>query len=245
MPALERVVRHGRSIIVYDARSISQMSDALFEAATWTDAEAVPGYSGGRGTTLFVQHEGQEWVLRHYHRGGLMRHFVRDHFLRTGFARSRCYREWQLLAAMQRDGLPAPEPVAARCCLRGFTYTADLITRRIPEVEPLSVRLGRSALPASGWQAVGVCVGRFHAAGYDHADLTAHNLQIAPSGDVYLLDFDRGRHRRPRRAWQRDNIDRLSRSFRKLVGEGSITFSAENWDALLTGYASASGWRPD
>ncbi len=240
----EVVVTLGRSIIVYDARHVSHMSDSLFEPSSWPDAERVPGYSGGRGATLFVAHEDSEWVLKHYHRGGLMRHFVRDHFARFGVRRSRGFREWLLLSAMQSDGLPAPAPVAARCRLSGPVYTADLITRRIPHVEPLSRRLARGPLPEEAWQAVGACVARFHAKGYFHADLTAHNLQISPAGEMYLLDFDRGRRIRPARAWQRRNLDRLERSFRKLDGQGQIEFGADQWSWCLAGYSPVAGWSP-
>jgi 3-deoxy-D-manno-octulosonic acid kinase len=242
--ATERIEALGRSVIVYDGRCVSHVSDALFEASHWKDAEQVPGYSGGRGATLFVQYGEQQWVLRHYHRGGVMRHLVRDHFLGFRYTRSRSFREWALLRAIQADGLPAPEPIAARFVRCGATYTADLITRRLPGVEPLSRRLSREVPSPAAWNSVGACIGRFHAAGYFHADLTAHNIQIDTTDNVFLLECDRGRRLKPERAWQNRNLDRLKRSFNKLCAQGEISFDGNCWSDISAGYADVAGWLP-
>ena len=79
---------------------------ALFDPATWADAPTAAGYSGGRGATRFIRHDGQEWVLRHYHRGGIMGRVFSDGFLWPGENRTRCFREWHLLHHMTVLGLP-------------------------------------------------------------------------------------------------------------------------------------------
>jgi len=65
------------------------------------------------------------------------------------------------------------------------------------------------------WLAAGRCIRRFHDAGVQHADLNAHNVMLGEDGEVWLLDFDRGRLRRPGR-WQGRVIARLARSLSKL-----------------------------
>ena len=134
----------------------------MFEPATWPGAPVAPGYSGGRGATLFIERGGQRWVLRHYHRGGTIGRVLDDQFLWLGEERTRCFREWRLLAHLQDLGLPAPRPVAARYRRRGLTYTADLLTVLIPDVEPLSTRLARGPVAPDVWAAVGRCISDFH-----------------------------------------------------------------------------------
>src|SRR5690606_15004626 len=128
-----------------------------------------------------------------------------DGFLWPGESHTRCFREWRLLRHMMMLGLPVPRPVAARYHRRGIIYTQDLITVRIPDVEPLSTRLARKKAERETWTAVGACVARFHAAGVWHADLTAHNLQIDTGDRIFLLDFDRGRLRAEGGRWRRQN----------------------------------------
>jgi 3-deoxy-D-manno-octulosonic acid kinase len=64
------------------------------------------------------------------------------------------------------------------------------------------------------WAAVGRCLRHFHDAGVQHADLNARNIMLGPRLEVWVLDFDRGRLRRPG-AWSRRVLDRLARSLAK------------------------------
>lgn len=239
MLSRERLERAGESVILYDASLVNHMREAWFEPATWAGAPVAPGYSGGRGATLFIECEGQQWVLRHYHRGGTMARIASDGFVFTGADRTRSFREWRLLADIRAEGLPAPRPVAARYVRRGLVYRADLVTVRLPGVVPLSTRLAAGELPDAVWSAVGECVGRFHAARFFHADLTAHNLQVDGGDAIFLLDFDRGRRMPADGAWRRRNLERLHRSFTKISGDGTFAFRPAHWTALLAGYRSA------
>lgn len=236
MLSVERIERIGESVILYDGSLINHIREAWFDPATWYGAPAAPGYSGGRGPTLFITCEGRDWVLRHFYRGGTIARIARDGFAWLGQDRSRSFAEWRLLARIREAGLPAPRAVAARYVRHGLLYRADLITVRIPDVVPLSTRLARAALSEAVWRRVGECVGRFHAAGVFHADLTAHNLQISRSDEIFLLDFDRGRIMPGAGAWQRRNLERLHRSLTKISSTGGIRFGETEWGAVLEGY---------
>ncbi len=231
-----RIAKQDGSGILYEDTLLSHAEPALFEAATWADARVAPGYSGGRGATRFIDYDGQHWVLRHYHRGGTIGRVLDDQFLWSGEARTRCFQEWRLLAHLQDLGLPAPRPVAARYRRRGLTYTADLITVLIPDVEPLSTRLGKGPLGAAAWAAVGGCIAAFHRERILHADLTAHNLQINAADGVFLLDFDRGRVAANRGGWRKANLARLHRSLVKISDDGATPFTPREWRWLLDGY---------
>ncbi|MCK6370631.1 MAG: 3-deoxy-D-manno-octulosonic acid kinase [Gammaproteobacteria bacterium] len=241
MRCVERVERLDGSVILYDGSLTGQIDGVWFERDSWPDAERTPGFGGGRGATLFIRCLGQDWVLRHYHRGGAIAQFVDDRFIWVGEKRTRAFAEWRLLARIQAAGLPAPRPVAARYRRQGVTYSADLITVRLPGVMPLSTRLARGVLAAATWEAVGRCIGRFHRAGFFHADLNAHNVQINAAEEIFLLDFDRGRTMPGPGAWQRRNLRRLHRSLRKISADAAVRFDDRNWQALLDGYRGVAG----
>jgi 3-deoxy-D-manno-octulosonic acid kinase len=241
MLSVERIERLETGAILYDASLVDHAQARWFEPSTWPAAPTAPGYSGGRGATLFITVDGQDWVLRHYHRGGTIARFASDGFIWLGEERTRSFTEWRLLAQIRAAGLPAPRPVAARFVRSGLSYRADLITVRIPDVVPLSTRLARSPLDSGAWRRVGECIGRFHAACFFHADLTAHNLQINGRDEIFLLDFDRGRLMPGNGPWQQRNLERLQRSFTKISGEGAFRFEPDHWSTLLDGYRAYAG----
>jgi 3-deoxy-D-manno-octulosonic acid kinase len=228
--------------ILYDPSRIDQPSAADFDPAALGRAGRIrAATAGGRGSAWFVTARGGggEWVLRHYRRGGFVARFVRDAYLWPGERAVRAFRELRLLEDLERLGLPAPAPVAARYVRRGLVYRADLITVAIPGVEPLSVRMGPD-LPLTTWRAIGACLRRFHDAGVFHADLNAHNVLLDLAGRVWLVDFDRGELRAGRDGgWRQANLARLERSLLK-VSAGR--YRPEHWAALLDGYgARAAG----
>jgi 3-deoxy-D-manno-octulosonic acid kinase len=197
--------------------------------------------SGGRGATLFIDCAGQPCVLRHYYRGGLISRLLSDQFFWSGESTTRCFREWLLLEQLFQMGLPVPRPVAARYIRSGFIYRADLITARLPGVESLATRLVRGDVSAEVWARIGACIARFHAAGVWHADLNAHNIQIDAGGQIFLLDFDRGRIRPAARGWQQSNLARLQRSLLKISANsaGAAQFTAGAWHGLVEAYDAA------
>ncbi|MGE5626451.1 MAG: 3-deoxy-D-manno-octulosonic acid kinase [Bacillota bacterium] len=214
----------GRGLILYDEALLDHADDALF-----TPPAAAASPAGGRGRTFILKRGGGDWVLRHYRRGGGAR-FLGDRYLWTGLESTRPWREWRLLHALYKEGLPVPQPVAARVERRGFFYRGDLVTRRIDGARSLAESLD-VRLP---WREVGRCVRRFHDAGVWHADLNAHNILI-DGGGIYLLDFDRSERRASAPGWKIANIMRLKRSLDKLSGG---RFDADAWRVLLDGYGT-------
>ncbi|MGH8496361.1 MAG: 3-deoxy-D-manno-octulosonic acid kinase [Gammaproteobacteria bacterium] len=224
--------------ILFDPAVAPDFREELFALDYWRSRDALSVATGGRGTVFFARAGAQDWALRHYCRGGAVGRLLDDHYLWLGPDRTRSFREWRLLARLFSAGLPVPRPVAARYQRHGLAYTADLCTLRIPEAEPLSRRLAADTAPADIWARVGACVRKFHDAGVFHADLTAHNLLVDASGDVYLLDFDRGRLRGEGGDWRQANLARLDRSLRKIGRENPrIDVTADDMASLRRAYA--------
>jgi len=225
--------------ILYDVDCIENPASFGFDANYWASRDAIIGFAEGRGTTFFVQYAGEDYVLRHYRRGGFIARLSTDQYIWTGLRRTRAWREWHLLAQLREMGLPVPQPVAAQVVRNGMTYSADIMTRRIPITTTLAEELGRQSLSEDTWLELGKLIRRFHNHGVWHADLNANNVLIDSDGRIYLIDFDRGRLRQPAQKWQQANLDRLKRSLLKLQRKMECFYFAESdWQSLLAGYSS-------
>jgi hypothetical protein len=140
-------------------------------------------------------------LVRRFSHGGLLRALTRDRF----FDPTRPFREIQLAEHLRQAGVDTPEIIAARARrLPVAGWQLDLVTRRVEcaldlgwvlgmarRGEVARVRLRRT------WRALGEFVGRLHAHGFLHADLTPNNVLVnadvlagAPP-HLVLLDLDR------------------------------------------------------
>lgn len=228
--------------ILYDPSRIDHPTAVDFDAVALTRAGRVAGQARGRGSAWFVAARppaAGQWVLRHYRRGGLVARLSADRYLWRGAAATRCFRELELLAALEALGLPAARPVATRYVRGGASYRADLLTVAIPASQSLAALLAQPLAPAA-WYAIGACVRRFHDAGVCHADLNAHNVLLDAGGGVHLVDFDRGSIRAPG-AWRAANLARLERSLAKLAGGEATQFGARERAELRAGYEGRGG----
>ena len=223
---------------IFDSRIISHIDLNIFEQTYWASRGASQ-VAGGRGKVLFIDDGFHHWVLRHYRRGGLIGKLIADRYMWNGAERTRAFREWRLLAQLYAQGLPVPQPVAARYLRTGLTYQADLITVAIPQARTLTQRLENEALHNSTWQQLGELLARFHAAGVCHADLNAHNIVFDARQTIFLLDFDRGQIRSVQQAWIEGVMQRLLRSLQKLKQQRNIHFDMQNWTALRHAHDAA------
>jgi 3-deoxy-D-manno-octulosonic acid kinase len=202
--------------MLYDASRLDHPTPEVFDPAAWQRSSSVQRTQGGRGTVAFIEDGDRRWVLRHYRRGGLLAGLLGDRYFWAGEDRSRSFREWRLLARLADWSLPVPRPVAAGYSKTGLSYRADLITEELPTRRTLAMALASGPLEDARWRSIGSCIARFHALGVQHADLNAHNVLLGDPGEVFLLDFDRGRIRE-RGAWERTVLARLRRSLEKVT----------------------------
>jgi 3-deoxy-D-manno-octulosonic acid kinase len=238
----ETVEKTASGAILYDRQVISEMGEERFGTGGWLHSEPVSGSlrAAGRGSTMYVGNVPRQFVLRHYLRGGLVGKIVRDSYFWTSEEGSRPFAEWRMLAKMADSGLRVPRPAAARYRRHGLFYTADIITVRIPNVVALSEYIAGDA-PAEGfWESLGAAVQNFHSKGVYHADMNAYNLQIDNEGDLWMLDFDRGKLLQAG-PWQQKTLSRLHRSLQKIVAlDPRLHFRHKNWEQFLEGYFNAS-----
>ncbi len=224
---------------------ISSIMTEYFEPSFWQNKGQIVGQSKGRNTTWFIDpqdinFQNNQWVLRHYYRGGLVAKLISDHYFYTTLEATRCYRELEILQQMVALQLPVPKPIAARMIRSGLFYQADLIMQKIAATDLVAI-LKQTSLSENMWREVGKIIAKFHQNGIDHADLNSHNIMIDNNNKVWLIDFDRGSIKPPEEPWQLKNIERLHRSLIKEKGlHEPFHFNKNDWVSLIDGYMGKS-----
>jgi len=238
-PCLEKSVQNNNITCLYDANRIESFYPEMLDSDYWQKNNAVIGSAQGRGTTWFVQYQQQQWVLRHYYRGGMIGKMNKDYYCFAGLQATRAAREFELLKTLQQLNLPAPNPIAYRVIRKGFLYQADLLSERIVEAEDLVAKLSTSTLSDELWRKIGETIKNFHLHGIYHHDLNAHNILIDQQNKIWLIDFDRGEQRKVSSSWQQANMARLLRSFNKERQRlENFNWQENNWADLMSGYES-------
>jgi 3-deoxy-D-manno-octulosonic acid kinase len=158
----------------------------LFAAAA---AQPVARAFTGRGAAYVMN----DWVVRHYRRGGLIAKLSHDAYVRAGTPRPFC--ELHASVAARRKHVPTPEVVAAIVYPGVATYRGDIATRLIPDSRSLAdiaIRAQRADAPLriEAWRAAGSLLRIAFDAGVHHADLNLGNILIA-GGRALLIDLDR------------------------------------------------------
>lgn len=223
--------------MVFDPLKIPEIKPEMFESAYWKAEDAITGSAQGRGTTWFLKYQQQDWVLRHYYRGGLIGRLVNDSYLFTGQNNTRAAKEYALLQLLEELKLPAPSPVGFIVKRKGMIYQADILSTRIKNTQDLVTLLATKTLSNEVWFNIGEVIAKFHKFGIYHHDLNSHNILIDEENKVWLIDFDQGEQRTVNSSWQKSNLDRLLRSFNKeKASNARLNYSNENWETLLKGY---------
>ncbi|WP_281559225.1 3-deoxy-D-manno-octulosonic acid kinase [Thalassomonas sp. RHCl1] len=236
-PCREKVLQQENIYCVFDEAKIADFSPEMLSENYWQQLNAVSGSAQGRGTTWFISHQGQQWVLRHYYRGGLIGKFNKDSYWFSGQKNTRAAREFSLLLILEQLGLPAPQPVAYRVKRQGLFYRADLLSTRIQDARDLVGILSEQSLDESIWADIGATIRRFHDHGIYHHDLNSHNILLDQRNKVFLIDFDRGEQRTVKPSWQQANMERLLRSFRKEQHKiPGFHWQEQHWHMLMQGY---------
>lgn len=231
-----RVMREKvRDGAIWHADGDGDFDPRQFNPEYWLQRGPVSITERGRGNSMVVAGKGEQWVVRHYRRGGLPGPIMGDLYLWTGEARTRPAREWRLLCDLWQLGLAVPRPVAARYVRHGPFYRADMITALIEGSRAWSGILLDGRGKDAQFAAVGSAIRSLHDSGVYHADLNAHNILLDADNRVYFVDFDRAR-RRSAGAWRDKNLIRLERSLNKIAQGRNFVYRVSQWRALVTAY---------
>ncbi|MCL4117274.1 UNVERIFIED_CONTAM: hypothetical protein GTU68_006042 [Idotea baltica] len=220
-----------KQTIWYDDSILSDSPEQCCDPEYWQQQNKIIGSAQGRGTTWFVALDKIEAALRHYRRGGLFGKLVEDHYIFTGWEKTRSYQEFQLLNTLIEAGVNVPKPIAAKAVKRTFCYQADLLSEKIPNARDLVAILQERPLSQDMYQKIGREIRKMHAAQVNHTDLNIHNILIDDKENVWIIDFDKC-HQQKGDDWKQGNWDRLKRSFLKEVNKRNIHWSGDEWAYL-------------
>ncbi len=226
-----KIIKNNKQTIWYDDSILSESPEQCCDPEYWQQQNKVIGSAQGRGTTWFVALDKMDAALRHYRRGGLFGKLVKDHYLFTGWEKTRSYQEFQLLNTLIEAGVNVPKPIAAKAVKRTFCYQADLLSQRISNAKDLVSILQEKPLPKETYQKIGNEIRKMHAAQVNHTDLNIHNILIDDNDKVWIIDFDKC-YQQKDDDWKKSNWDRLKRSFIKEVGKRNIHWNEEEWTNL-------------
>jgi 3-deoxy-D-manno-octulosonic acid kinase len=225
-------------VMLFDTEHFSAPLPHIFTGQYWQTKNAITGQAIGRGTTYFFQHNKNEYVLRHYHRGGLIGKVLSDQYMYMGLEQSRAWQEFKLLQHMQTLGLASPKPSAAMVTKRGLYYQADMISKKIPNAQDLHYILLEKNLAHNVWQKTGQTIAKFHNHQVYHHDLNIHNIMLDDKHGIWLIDFDKCRIRQGDN-WKKSNMSRLKRSFEKEKNLRNIHWQPADWQILISAYNKA------
>jgi len=233
-----RQSRHGPDMVWVDPQCFDEASHELFDPAWWRRQGASQDRSAGRGRVHQVHHPQGAFLLRHYHRGGLMARLIRDRFLVQRLPCTRAMAEFLLLGQLRARGLPVPQACASRRVRRGLLfYSADILVALIPHSRDVAHLLHHEhALSAEQWRRLGRAVRQLHEEQVFHSDLNCHNLMLDDAGRAWIVDFDKCGFRAGD-GWKADNLARLLRSLRKERRlDPGLRWSDSDWQPFLAGY---------
>jgi len=178
---------------------------------------------GGRASVTPVQLDGiGSVVIKHYRRGGLMRYFIKNRYLKFGKTRSQ--REFEMLEIAGALGINVPQPIAYAHCGR-LLYRAWLVTREIRQpvsLARLSLQDGKKT--GTAMQSVIAQIAALIQNRIWHVDLHPGNVVVDAAGKVYLLDFDKGSlYRGDRHKLKNRYLNRWQRAVSKHELPGMLT----------------------
>jgi 3-deoxy-D-manno-octulosonic acid kinase len=146
---------------------------------------------GGRRSVLIDElNKVGSVVIKHYHRGGIIRHFIKNRYIKWG--KTRGQKEFELLQKVRDLGINAPEPIAFAYRGRLF-YQAWLVTREIKQHLTLAkLSILNEERTHFVMKNIIEQVTTLIKSGILHVDLHPGNVIVDNQDRVYILDFDKG-----------------------------------------------------
>ncbi len=222
--------------MLYDSVLQGKIKPDYFSEEYWAEHPDSKILAKGRGITYRIQvPEQAPWVLRHYHRGGLIGKVIKRSYAFTGSDEVRSFAEYRVSAQLYKLNLPVPKPIAAMYVKNRFSYRAAILTQYIENTMTLSACLSPEFKP--NWRAIAQAIHQVHQAGLVHSDLNAHNILLDDNGHVTIIDLDKavihpGENLKPKH-WE--SLQRLKRSMEK-VSRRSSDQQQNDWAELIYAY---------
>ena len=169
--------------------------------------------AGRQGATIVHLENMGSVAVKHYARGGLIRHV--NHCAYVNWPCTRGEKEFRWLATVRQLGLAAPRPIVFASTGR-FVGQCWLVTAAIPRPYPLT-RIGqqhddqRQAIYGLLAKQIGTLIRHR----IWHRDLHPGNVLVDENGTPHIIDFDKARHHNNRRLLAEKYRKRWTRAIAK------------------------------
>ncbi len=164
--------------------------EALLTHLPWRKAPTA-SISGGRApvTTAVIEGLGPV-VIKQYMRGGIIRYFLKNRYVKFGKPRSQV--EFESMSELRKLGISAPEPLAY--AYSGYPlYCAWLITREVESACTLAELDCRDISRVAGVMVKVIeQIHKLAECGFIHVDLHPGNVLVDRDDNIYIIDFDKG-----------------------------------------------------
>ena len=212
---MDEIIKNKNIYIQYDSNVFDNFSDKLFNVDYITKERLIKSEIIGRGKTYNIKHDGKEFILKHYIRGGFASKISHDNYIFDSLASTRSVKEYNLLNNLFAKDLPVPKPAALQVIRNRFTYTCDLITCKIKNIGTLHDFIMKKKMTSELWNSLEFTLKKFLKESVYHSDLNAKNIIIDKQSNFYLVDFDNSYFFYEKKLFMK-SITRLERSLSKL-----------------------------
>ena len=94
---MDEIIKNKNIYIQYDSNVFDNFSDKLFNVDYITKERLIKSEIIGRGKTYNIKHDGKEFILKHYIRGGFASKISHDNYIFDSIASTRSVKEYNLL----------------------------------------------------------------------------------------------------------------------------------------------------
>jgi len=165
-----------------------------FEQPPLPATEVLTGRQGAR--IVHIENMGSV-AVKHYARGGLIRHV--NHSSYVNWPRTRGEKEFRWLATVRQLGLAAPRPIVFASTGR-FVGQCWLVTAAIPRHCPLTqIRQQHDDRRLAIYELLANQIAILIRHQIWHRDLHPGNVLVDKNGTPYIIDFDKARYLKNRR----------------------------------------------
>jgi RIO-like serine/threonine protein kinase len=212
MTPLTRQCFHGYHIGAYQTLTPPQLHQlqSVFGKRPSSPGEVL---AGRQSATITHLEDLGSVAIKHYARGGLVRHV--NHATYANWPRSRGEKEFHWLEIVRHIGLTAPRPIAFASTGR-FIGQCWLITATIPRHCSL-IQISRQ--PGDRRQAIygklATQIQTLIRHGIWHRDLHPGNVLVDENGMPHIIDFDKARYLKNRRRLTAKYVKRWARAMAK------------------------------
>lgn len=211
---MDKIIKNNNTYVQYDPNVFNNFSEKLFNIDYITKKGLIKSTIDGRGKTFVLNYNNEEYVLKHYIRGGIVSKLSYDKYILNSLASTRSLKEYNFLNIMHKKKLPVPKPAALQVTMGRFTYQADLITCNIKNQGTLYKFVKENRMTQALWNSLSYTLDKFFQENVYHSDLNAKNI-IINENKFFLLDFDNSYFFYNKKMFTK-SINRLERSLKKI-----------------------------